>query len=314
MISVTKHYYPEGWLLHSPENTDACATVESLARARVDRTILEGIVLLCNEKHELLVQVGPFVGRIPREETALGIAEGTTRDIAILSLVGKPISFTVISVNQERNGASLLLSRRQAQEMALNEMLERWQPGQIVPALVTHLEPFGAFVDIGCGVPSLIGVDRLSISRIAHPKERLQVGQRICAAVLGLDRQNRRIILTHRELLGTWTENAELFHPGSVVTGRVRGIKEYGTFIELTPNLSGLAERTEQLSEGDRVSVFIKSILPDRMKIKLLVIDRLPFEESPPAFSYFISSGRLDRWRYAPEICQKAGGETIFVP
>ncbi len=139
-------------------------------------------------------------------------------------------------------------------------------------------------------------------------------GQRICAAVLGLDRQNRRIILTHRELLGTWTENAELFHPGSVVTGRVRGIKEYGTFIELTPNLSGLAERTEQLSEGDRVSVFIKSILPDRMKIKLLVIDRLPFEESPPAFSYFISSGRLDRWRYAPEICQKAGGETIFVP
>ena len=51
-----------------------------------------------------------------------------------------------------------------------------------------------------------------------------------------------------------------------------------------------------QYYEGDRVSVFIKSILPDRMKIKLLVIDRLPFEESPPAFGPRLSLSSPLSW------------------
>ena len=196
--------------------------------------------------------------------------------------------------------------------MALTAILEQWEPGMVVPAVVTHLESFGAFVDIGCGVPSMIGVERLSISRIAHPKDRLRVGQDIFAAVLEVDRAARRVVLTHRELLGTWEENAALFRPGMTVPGYARGVKEYGTFVELTPNLSGLAEQKAGIREGDRVSVYIKSILPDRMKLKLLVIDRLPPAAEPEEPRYFITAGVLDRWQYAPEGCQKAGGETIF--
>ena len=84
-------FLPEGRLLHTPENRAACASAATLRRAMEREELLEGVAQLCDAEHNLLVQLGPFVGWIPREETALGIAEGTTRDIAILSRVGKPV-------------------------------------------------------------------------------------------------------------------------------------------------------------------------------------------------------------------------------
>ena len=82
--------------------------------------------------------------------------------------------------------------------------------------------------------------------------------------------------------------------------------------MELTPNLSGLAESKDGVKEGERVSVYIKSILPDRMKLKLLIIDTLPPLEGPEPLHYFLTEGILDRWQYAPEGCRKSGGETVF--
>lgn len=295
----------------TPENIAACATPEGLERAMALGTVLEGTALLCDEGHDLIVKLGPFTGRIPREEAAIGIAEGTTRDIAILSRVGKPVTFTVQGLEGADGKLTPLLSRRAAQEKALTTILN-WTPGQVVAATVTHLEPFGAFVDVGCGVPSMIGVERLSISRIGHAGDRLQVGQEIYAAVLEVDQAAKRVSLTHRELLGSWEENAALFRAGMTVPGYVRGLKDYGAFVELTPNLSGLAECKEGLREGDRVSVFIKSIQPQRMKLKLLIIDVLPPLPTPEAPRYFITEGKLTRWRYAPEGCYKAGSETVF--
>lgn len=305
---MTSCFLPEGRLLSTPENAAACAHRDALAQAMAEQTVLEGSALLCDENHDLLVKFGPFTGRIPREETALGIAEGSTRDIAILSRVGKPVSFTITSLE----GETPLLSRRRAQELALDHILTHWVPGQVVPAVVTHLEPFGAFVDIGCGVPSMIGVERLSVSRVSHPRDRFRVGQEIFAAVLSVDRSERRVGLTHRELLGTWEENAALFRPGMTLPGYVRGLKDYGAFVELTANLSGLAECREGVREGDRVSVYLKSILPDRMKLKLLIIDLLPPADGPELPRYFITGGVLDSWRYAPPGCHKPGGETVF--
>ena len=95
------------------------------------------------------------------------------------------------------------------------------------------------------------------------------------------------------------------------VPGILRGIKGYGAFVELTPNLSGLAELREGFREGDRASVYIKAIAPERMKIKLLLIEKLP--PAPPApLEYFITGGTLDKWAYAPPGCVKVGAQTVF--
>ena len=138
--------------------------------------------------------------------------------------------------------------------------------GDIIDAKVTHLEQFGAFVDIGCGIISLIPIDMISISRISHPKDRFYVGQNIKAIVKSID--ENRISLTHKELLGTWEENVASFEAGETVSGIIRSVEEYGIFVELTPNLAGLAELKSGVSPGQQASVFIKSMLPDKMKVK----------------------------------------------
>lgn len=312
MVTLTNRYLPEGHLLNTPENEARCASAAALQRAMEHGEILEGTAILCSAGHDLLVQAGPFQGYIPREEAALGISDGSTREIAILSRVGKPVCFVVEGLEGDRGALRPRLSRRKAQQLALDALLAELVPGQVILAQVTHLEPFGAFVDIGCGVSSMIGIENISVSRIPHPSARFSVGQRIFAAVLDLDRQAGRVYLTHKELLGTWAENAGKFQSGMTVPGIIRGLKDYGAFVELTPNLSGLAEIKPGLAEGDRVSVYLKAILPDRMKIKLLAIDRLPPLPEPPPLEYFITEGKLEKWKYAPQSCTRLGAETIF--
>lgn len=310
---MLSRFLPEGRRLETPENQAACSSLSGLLSARDRDQILEGMALSCSPEHDLTVALGPFIGVIPRLETAVGVAEGTVRDIAILSRVGKPVCFLVEGVMEGPEGPRLLLSRRRAQSLAREALMARLRPGMVIPCTVTHLEPFGAFVDMGCGLVSMIGLEQISVSRIPHPACRFTVGQEIFAAVVDTDPTLGRVRLTHRELLGTWEENARRLTPGMTVAGWVRGIKDYGAFVELFPNLSGLAEPREDLHEGDRVSVFLKSILPERMKIKLLIIDRLLPEPTPPPLTYFITDGRLGHWRYAPEGCRKTGLETDFL-
>ncbi len=308
-------YLPEGSLLDRPENLAKCASADSLLRCVATREVLEGTALSCDAQHNLYVKLGRFTGMIPRQEAALGISEGSTRDIAILSRVGKPVSFVVTGVELTDQGEPRpLLSRCQAQALALSHMLSTLQSGQIIPAVITHLEPFGAFVDVGCGVPSMIGIENISVSRLPHPDQRFRVGQGIFAVVTGLDRERGRILLSHKELLGTWEENAQEFSQGMTVPGHIRSVKDYGFFVELRPNLSGLAEPKEGYVQGERVSVYVKSIQPQQMKIKLLLIDHLPPESQLPPLRYFHTTGRLERWHYAPENCQKLGAETVFTP
>ena len=304
---------PEGRLLNTAENRAACASEAGLLRALAQEEILEGTALQCDKAAGILVELGGFVGRIPWEETAFGLEEGRVREVAVLSRVGQCVCFTVSDLRWEAGRPALLLSRRRAQELAWDH-LSRLDAGTVIPATVTRLDPFGAFVDMGCGLPSMIGVDRISVSRIPHPDQRFHVGQEILAAVLGRDLERCRLLLTHRELLGTWAENAARFSPGMTVPGMVRSVKSYGIFIELTPNFSGLAEPRPDLREGDRVSVYIKSILPERMKCKLLVIGPLPPAPPRPPRYFLPPSGRLDRWIFAPEQAQRTAAETVFLP
>ena len=194
----------------------------------------------------------------------------------------------------------------------MNWFLEHLHPGTLLVGQIIRLESYGAFVDIGCGIIGLLPIERISVSRIEHPGDRFLAGQKILAAVLQIDPQLRRITLTHRELLGTWLENASLFRSGETVRGVVRSIKPYGAFVELTPNLSGLAEKTEDLQTGDPVSVYIKSINPENTKIKLQIIDRLQPSGLPEPISYQVTDGILQHWIYSPPGCLKEPIQTDF--
>ena len=266
---MNRTYYPEGMF---PRELQAqFMTREQLKNAYLNETILQAVAGSATANHDLNVSLGLVQGIIPREETAIGIATGQVRDIAILSRVGKPICFKIISIEGLYDvRPRIILSRRDAQEEALNNLLYEVPTGTILPAVVTHLDRFGAFCDIGCGNVSLLSIEHISISRINHSRDRFTEGQEIFVAIDSKDLRLRRLNLTHRELLGTWQENADHFTVGETVVGTVRSIKDYGVFIELSPNLSGLAEYREDLLPGDRVSVYIKAIMPKGKKSSLL--------------------------------------------
>lgn len=263
------------------------------------QTVLSGTAIRCDSRRDLHIRFGGYEGVIPRSEAVHPTISGAERDIAVLSRVGKETCFTVKNIQIEASGRpKLLLSRRAAQEQALAWLLENAPPGTVLPARVTHLAAFGAFVDLGCGVISMIPLEYLSVSRISHPADRLQTGQDILALVKDVDRDACRFYLSHRELLGTWLENAAAFAPGDTVTGIVRDIRDYGIFIELAPNLTGLADPRTDISPGDLVTVYIKSIRPETRKIKLQYIQTLGTAPAPEAPKYFITDGPVTDWVY----------------
>ena len=220
-------YYPEGRLINTLENLSALQSVSQLTDAYHDGKILEARAVVCDSSHNLIVELGSMKGIIPREEGAMGIREGTVRDIAVISRVNRPVCFIITGFKKDELGKTFaVLSRRLAQERCMREYISHLSTGDVIDAKVTHLDSFGAFADIGCGIVSLIPIDSISVSRIEHPRERFSVGMEIKAVVKSIE--NGRVSLTHKELLGTWEENAQNFKIGETVAGIIRSVEDYG--------------------------------------------------------------------------------------
>lgn len=297
-------YLPEGKLMNSHENMKILSSISNMREARLEQKILEAKATVCDQNHNLIVDLGLIKGIIPRQEGAVGIKEGTVRDIAVISRVNRPVSFVITDFATDDNGAPLaILSREKAQRRCIDEYINKLKVGDIVPARITHLETFGAFADIGCGVVALMPIDAISVSRIEHPRERFSVGMDIKAIIRSIE--NGRISLSHKELLGTWQENADKFTPGETVSGVVRSVENYGAFVELTPNLAGLAELKDGVKVGEQASVYIKSIIPSKMKIKLIIIDTFESELKAEKPQYFYQGDRIEEFIYSPLECEK---------
>ena len=313
-MEIQNTYKPEGFLLESEQNRAYTSSIYMLEKAMKNGIILEGIAKMCDcTDMSLKVDLGFCEGIIPREE-AMTLSAGA-KDIAIISRVGKPVCFKIRSIIRDGGRPLAILSRRAAQEECERNFISSLTPGDIIPAVVTHLDTFGAFVDIGCGIISLICIDSISVSRIFHPSDRLRAGQRIMSIVKSRDRETGRIYMSLRELLGTWKENADNFSPLSTVPGIVRSIEPYGVFVELAPNLAGLAELRDDVLPGDHCSVYIKNIIPERMKVKLIIIDTCSPAPLPP-LKYYIDTNNvrhLSRWIYSPSASGKKV-ETVFDP
>lgn len=280
-------------------------SADELYAAMQSREILQSTALAFDTNRQLRFELGGAKAVMPFEMCADGAESGGVRDIAVLTRVGRPTCFVIESVQTGEDGQPYYrLSRTEAQRMCKANYLDRLVPGDILPCVVTHIEPFGAFCDVGCGISALLPIDCMSVSRISSPADRVSVGQQILCAIKSRDAQGR-FVLTIRELLGTWAENAAAFTVGETVVGIVRSVEEYGTFIEIAPNLAGLAESCPGLHPGQAVSVFIKNILPDKMKVKLVIVNHSLNQPHRFELRYFITEGHLDTWLYSTPASRK---------
>lgn len=299
-------YQPEGALLATAENHEYLSNIAGLERAQEKQKLLEATALLCDRDFTLHFDLCGVHAIMPRTEVQDNRAGEETKDIAVLTRVGKPSCFTVIGFRESNGERIAVLSRRAAQAECRRQFLSTLIPGDILAARITHIEPFGAFVDIGCGIVSLLPIDAISVSRITHPTDRHSVGEHISVVVKSMDASGR-IYVTERELLGTWEENIARFAVGQTVAGIVRSIESYGIFVELAPNLAGLAEWRAGVEVGASAAVYIKSILPAKMKVKLVIIDTQGSGVKIPT-TYYIdhkTAEHISYWRYSPRECKK---------
>ena len=304
-------YKPEGSLISTASNISNLKSVSALYEAMNQGKILEAMAVTCDFNHNLIVDLGCMKGIIPRVEAAIGIDDGSVRDIAIISRVNKPTVFKITEIKKDQNGNNYaVLSRKAVQLECKKYYIDSLSKGDIIPVTVTHLEPFGCFVDIGCGIISMIPIDFISVSRISHPSDRFYGGQNIYAVIKEID-QSGKITLSHKELLGTWEENAQDFNIGETVSGIIRSVEDYGIFVELTPNLAGLAEPRENVYAGQSASVYIKNIIPEKMKIKLIIVDSFNTDRVIKSPKYFKNSGHINEFTYSPITSNKLV-KTIF--
>ena len=130
-----------------------------------------------------------------------------------------------------------------------------------------------AFVEMEDGKSGLVFIEDLSVVRIKSPKDRVKIGQEIQCKVKSIDKKTGKVNLSYKDCLGTWEENAQKFSVGMNVKGIIRETEKNknGVFIEITPNLVGMAEYREGLEYGKTVDVHIKKIDYDKKKIKLVI-------------------------------------------
>ena len=264
----TLKFEPEGW------NNEITKVDKSNLKTYMENDeTLQGLVRNCDDKYNLYVSFdNGLVGKIPREEVE-GIKteeNGLPRANLCSGKVHKFVQFKIKDVEENE----LILSRKQVQKEAMNWVKNDLQVGQKVDGIVKNIKPYGAFIEIGGGIVGLAHIEDLSVARIKSPYERVRIGQKLEVVVKSINREQGKVILSYKELLGSWEENASKFTPGSRVKGKVRETEKNknGIFIELTPNLVGMAEYKEGLEYGQDVDVYIKKIDYDRKKVKLLIV------------------------------------------
>ena len=127
----------------------AAYALQDLRDAMESGAILEGTVQRCDTARTLHVPARLRTRAIPKGEAVAPWISGAGRDIALLSRVGRTVCFTVQAIHADEKGAPVaLLSRRKAQERAMDHFLASLEPGAVLTCRVTRLETFGVFLDM----------------------------------------------------------------------------------------------------------------------------------------------------------------------
>ena len=266
---INEKYLPEGW----DNIVDECDSI-SIKEAYENGRILQGLVRNCDSDFNLHIKLGKDLeGIVPRNELeGINIDELGFCNPSICK--NKVKSFIQFKVKELSNTNRIILSRKSVQNEVLAWIKEELEPGMVVKGIVKNIRKYGVFVEIGGGVVGLLHIEDISVSRIKSPNERFSVGQKIDVMIKSIDKINGKIILSYKELLGDWEDNIKEYEEKTVVEGTIKEPDKFknGIFIELKPNLVGMAEYKEGFEYGQKVKVYIKKIIKEKKKIKLLIV------------------------------------------
>jgi len=197
--------------------------------------------------HEVLTAVVTQVLKggltVTVEDTRVFIPASLVSDVYERDLTkyeGQEIEFIISEFNPRRRriigDRRVILAARK--EEAAKELFARIQPGDVVDGTVKNVTDFGAFVDLG-GADGLLHISEMSWGRVENPRKIFHNGDPLTVLIKDIKGEKIALSLKFPEQ-NPWIEASERFSQGSIVTGRVARMTDFGAFVELLPGVDAL--------------------------------------------------------------------------
>ena len=235
-----------------------------------------------------LTDYGVFVELEPGVEGLIHVSEMFwTREIKhpskVLS-VGQRIPVMILDINIETKRISLGLKQTTANPW--ETLKQKYPEGSVITGVIRNVTNFGIFVGVEEGIDGLIHMSDISWKqRVKHPSEMFKKGQTIEAMVLNIDVEHEKFSLGLKQIeKNPWEELSIKYPAGSIVSGKVTNITDFGIFVEIEEGIEGLvhiselsSRRVKSSSElfavGDSVSAIVKNVDSKSRKIRLSIKD-----------------------------------------
>lgn len=226
--------------------------------------------VLCKTKGGLIVDIFGLETFLPGSQ--IDVRPVTDYD----QFVGKTMEFKVVKINEVIKNAvvshkALIESDIEAQR---SEIIGKLEKGQVLEGIVKNITDFGAFMDLG-GLDGLLYITDISWGRISHPSEVLKLDQKLQVVVLDFDDGKKRISLGLKQLSKhPWDVLSEEYAIGSVISGKVVNIEDYGAFLEIQPGIEGLVHVSEITWANTPINSKEFFKLGDEYQAKIITIDK----------------------------------------
>ena len=200
--------------------------------------------------------------------------------------VGHPFTVKIITMDEE--AGKIVVSEREAMSEERAKALEHLKIGDVKEGLVSGLVKFGLFVAFD-GLEGLVHISEIAWGHVKNPSEFAQVGDRVTVRVIGVD--GEKLSLSIKQLSkDPWEEVAERYPVGKKVSGTVVRFTEYGAFLKLEKDLSGLVHLSEiahekvtdpaqSLTIGQKVEAQVINIDVDERRIGLSIKALKPIDK-----------------------------------
>ena len=239
---------------------------DRLEKAYADEARVEGAIF-GRVKGGFTVDLGGAVAFLPGSQVDVR----PVRDAGPLMGLKQP--FQILKMDRRRG--NIVVSRRaileesRAEQRA--EVISKLTEGDVVDGVVKNITEYGAFVDLG-GVDGLLHVTDMAWRRVNHPSEILSIGETVKVQVIKINKETHRISLGIKQLQeDPWDTVEAKFPLGSVHTGRVTNITDYGAFVELEPGVEGLVHVSEM--SWTKKNVHPGKIVSTSQEVEVMVLE-----------------------------------------
>ena len=159
--------------------------------------------------------------------------------------MGVDVDAVILSIDQDSKKISLGV--KQLQPDPWTQILEKYPIGSVHKGVVRNLTNFGAFVELEPGVDGLVHISDLSwTKKVRHPGEIIKKGEELDVMILGLEMENRRIALGHKQIMDNpWDSLSSAFSEGVDTTGKIVRIIDKGVIVELPGGIDGFVPASQ---------------------------------------------------------------------